>query len=281
MENCLEFSATSQQSNVEPMSRQIGARNISRTGETLNEPLGQNLLIEVDFDTEALRMGWHAPIVRRKVAKIDLFEAERGSGEIFRTIIDRMHVPVVIVSADMQILFANISAEKMFKDDEVICSRMGRLDFKFRLAGNEIKLAVATSKKDECMLGPSGINLPLLRAQIPTVAHVMPLARCDHPRRNPQEAAAAIFIATAGNSPVPAIDAIGALFGLTPAEKNVAAHIVAGRRAAEISKLNDASENTVRSHIRALFDKTRTRDQRDLITLIKELTPPVSGSLCC
>jgi DNA-binding CsgD family transcriptional regulator/PAS domain-containing protein len=222
-------------------------------------------------------MGQLAPHVRRAVAIGDLFEAERGKGEIFRDVIDALHSPVLIVSADMQILFANVSAEEMLKESEVISTRMGRLDFRFRLAGNAIEHAVATSKKDEFILGPSGINVPLLRAHIPAVAHVMPLTMRDHPHRVSHKAVAAIFIATSGNAPVPAMDAIGALFGLTPAERNIATHIAAGRKATEIAELSGTSENTVRSQIRALFDKTSTNDQRDLTSLIKELTPPVRG----
>lgn len=222
-------------------------------------------------------MGQLAPHVRRAVAIGDLFEAERGKGEIFRDVIDALHTPVLIVSAEMQILFANVSAEAMLKDDEVIASRMGRLDFRFRHAGNAIEHAVATSKRDEFILGPSGINVPLLRAAIPAVAHVMPLTRRDHPHRVSHKAVAAIFISTAGNAPVPAMDAISALFGLTPAEKNVAAQIAAGRKTSEIAEMSGTSENTVRTQIRALFDKTSTNDQRDLNSLIKELTPPVRG----
>jgi DNA-binding CsgD family transcriptional regulator len=120
-----------------------------------------------------------------------------------------------------------------------------------------------------------GINVPLLRAETPAVAHVMPLTRRDQPHRVSHNAAAAIFIAVSGNAPVPAMDAIGALFGLTPAEKNVAAHIASGKKPAEIAEMSGASAETVKTHIRALFDKTSTHDQRDLILLVKELTPPV------
>ena len=53
-----------------------------------------------------------APHVRRAVAIGDLFEAERGKGEIFRDVIDALHSPVLIVSAEMQVLFANPALRK-------------------------------------------------------------------------------------------------------------------------------------------------------------------------
>lgn len=229
-----------------------------------------------DMDLEM--MAQLAPHIRRAVAIGDLFEAERGKGEIFRDVVDALQTPVFIVSADMEIMFANVSAEEMLKDSHMLASQRGRLDFKFRLAGNAIENAVATSKRDEFVLGPSGINVPLLRTETPAVAHVMPLARRDHPHRVSQKAVAAIFIASAGRAPIPAMDAIGALFGLTPAEKNVGAQLALGRNSYDIASANGLSENTVKTHIRNLFDKTGVADQKRLAVLIKDLSPPVRGA---
>jgi DNA-binding CsgD family transcriptional regulator len=182
---------------------------------------------------------------------------------------------VLIVSAEMQILFANASAEDMLRDGGLISTRMGRLDFAFGLAANAIEHAVVTSKRDEFILGPSGISVPLMRAHIPAVAHVMPLTRRDSPHRVSHKADAAIFISIAGNAPTPAMEAIGALFGLTPAEKKVAAHIAGGKRLSEIAGINGTSEHTVRMQIRTVLDKTSSSGQRDLIRLVADLTPPV------
>jgi len=46
----------------------------------------------------------------------------------------------------------------------------------------------------------------------------MPLVQREISARMSQHAAAAIFIAAAGTTPTPALDAIAALFGLTAAE---------------------------------------------------------------
>lgn len=216
-----------------------------------------------------------APHVRRAVTIGDLFEAERGRGEIFGEVIDALHTPVIIVSADMHILFANLSAEDMLREMQVVSSRAGRLEFGYRLAGNAIEHAVQTSKRNEFILGPSGINIPLLKAEIPAVAHVMPLMRRDHPHRVSSKAAAAIFFATSGNAPIAAMDAIGALFGLTVAEKNVAAQIALGRKSVDIAAASGVSENTVKTQIRTLFEKTGAGDQKNLAILIKDLSASV------
>jgi DNA-binding CsgD family transcriptional regulator/PAS domain-containing protein len=226
-----------------------------------------------DMDIEM--MSQLAPHIRRAVAIGDLFEAERGKGEIFRDVVDALQTPVFIVSADMEIMFANVSAEHMLTQSSLLSSQRGRLDFKFRLAGTAIENAVAMSKRDEFILGPNGINVPLMRGETPAVAHVMPLVRRDHPHRVAQKAVAAIFVASAGRAPIPAMDAIAALFGLTPAEKNVGSQLAIGRTSSDIAVLNGLSENTVKTHIRNLFEKTGTADQKKLAILIKDLSPPI------
>jgi DNA-binding CsgD family transcriptional regulator len=110
---------------------------------------------------------------------------------------------------------------------------------------------------------------------VPAVAHVMPLARRDISARMSQRAAAAIFIAAAGAAPVPALEAIAALFGLTAAEKRVAGHVFAGRTRREIAAASGVSDGTIKSQLATIFDKTATGDQRELQLLMRELTPPL------
>ncbi|MFZ1772585.1 MAG: helix-turn-helix transcriptional regulator, partial [Rhizobiaceae bacterium] len=90
-----------------------------------------------------------------------------------------------------------------------------------------------------------------------------------------QRAAAAIFIAEAGSAPLPAMDAIGALFGLTPAEKRVAAQVAEGRTRQEIAETSGVSDGTVKSQLASIFGKSGASDQRSLELMIRDLTPPV------
>jgi DNA-binding CsgD family transcriptional regulator/PAS domain-containing protein len=216
-----------------------------------------------------------APHIRRAVTIGDLFEAERGKGEIFHEIVDALQTPVFIVTSDMQILFANVSGERMLAENQLVRSLRGRLDFSFQLASNAIEYAVMTARKDEFILGQNGINVPLLQLSAPAVAHVMPLTRRDSHHRVLHSAAAAIFVGIAGQSATPAMDSIAALFGLTPAEKSVAAHIAAGLKPKEMAIANGTSENTIRTQLSHLYDKTQTSDQGEVLALIRDLTPPV------
>lgn len=215
-----------------------------------------------------------SPHIRRAVTIGDLFESERRKGEIFRDVVDTLHHPVLIVSADMHIIFANLAAEKLLEAKSVIASLRGELNFPYQHCHRAITNAVTTGVKDEFALGPIGINVPLSNTQTPCVAHVMPLAQRDPSQRVSQRAAAAIFIASAGNAPLPAMDAIAALFGLTAAEKRVATQVASGRSRHEIAHEAGVADGTIKTQLSAIYDKTNTQDQRALALLIRELTPP-------
>lgn len=63
-------------------------------------------------------------------------------------------------------------------------------------------------------------------------------------------------------------DVLQKLFGLTPAEARVLDHLVSGLTLKEIGALTDRSEETVRSQIKSIFQKTATTRQADLIRLV-------------
>ena len=217
-----------------------------------------------------------APHIRRAVSIGDLFEMERRKGEIFRDVIDALSHPVLIVSADMHIIFANLAAEKLLREKQIATSMRGELTLTFPYAHRAISNAVATGAKDEFALGTLGINVPLAHSHVPCVAHVMPLAQRDTSQRVSQRAAAAIFIASAGSAPRPAMDAIAALFGLTAAEKRVACQISEGKSRQEIALASGLSDGTIKTQLSAIFDKTDTCDQRDLALLMRDLTPQLA-----
>lgn len=216
-----------------------------------------------------------APHVRRAVTIGDLFEAERRKVEIFRSIIESLDHPVMIVADDMHVIFANPAAEALMADNEAVSCVRGQLSFAYAQANAAIGSAVELGTRDEFALGPAGINIPLAKVCAPAVAHVMPLARRTISARLTQRAAAAIFIAAAGSAPTPALEAIAALFGLTAAEKRVAGHVAAGLTRKEIAVAGGVSDGTVKSQLATIFDKTATSDQRGLELLMRELSPPL------
>ncbi len=107
---------------------------------------------------------------------------------------------------------------------------------------------------------------------------MLPLARRAENARISATAAAAVFIAAPGTNPIPAIAAIAALFGLTAAEKRVASLVAEGKTRGEIAMTHGVSDHTVKAQLSVIYDKTNTRDQRQLQLLMRELTPPIRSA---
>jgi DNA-binding CsgD family transcriptional regulator len=69
----------------------------------------------------------------------------------------------------------------------------------------------------------------------------------------------------------PPYDMLVDIFGLTPAEARVAADIAAGRKLAEIAAKRQVKISTVQTHSKAVFSKTGTRGQAELVALLTRL----------
>ena len=220
-------------------------------------------------------MGVLAPHVRRAVAVGDLFDIADRRADMFEAVIDTLAHAVIVVGADMQLLYANPSARDLLDDGGSVHLSAGRLGFARAETAASIADAVATGQRDEYLLGPSSIDVPLSRAERSAVAHVLPLARRPRDARLCSGAAAAIFIAASGMAPEPAIDALAALFGLTAAERRVTAEVAAGHSRAEIAAAHAVSDGTVKTQLGVIFEKTGAGDQRELQNLVRELSPPV------
>jgi DNA-binding CsgD family transcriptional regulator len=67
------------------------------------------------------------------------------------------------------------------------------------------------------------------------------------------------------------VEVLRTLFRLTPAETRLAQSILNGHSAAEAAELGGVSRETVKSQMNAIFSKTGTRRQGDLIRLLSRL----------
>ncbi|MDM9626551.1 LuxR family transcriptional regulator [Rhizobium sp. S152] len=215
------------------------------------------------------------PHIRRAVTIHDMLEMERREKSILRKIIDTLEHAVIIVAEDMSIVFANVAAEDRLREQVIVRQMSGRLVAHYPYANAALAKAVSVGSRDEIRLGGGGIDLPLGSSERPAVAHVLPLRMRMAGGRFEDRAAAAIFIAAPGTLVQSSIDAVGALFGLTAAERRVVGYVSEGRTRAEISEMQGVSDGTVKSQLAAIFDKTSTGDQRSLQQLVNDLTPPV------
>jgi DNA-binding CsgD family transcriptional regulator len=86
--------------------------------------------------------------------------------------------------------------------------------------------------------------------------------------------AAGLIVVTPLASPrAPAAAVLEGLFDLTPAEARVASALTGGATIREISRQIGIGEETVRSQLKAVFEKTGTRRQAELVGLLGGIAP--------
>lgn len=87
----------------------------------------------------------------------------------------------------------------------------------------------------------------------------------------PQQPCAIAFLSHPARPPLVDEAILRRLYGLTPAECRLATAICAGETIVTAAVQAGVSENTVRSQLKSIFDKTGTRRQAQLIKLLMSL----------
>ena len=108
------------------------------------------------------------------------------------------------------------------------------------------------------------------------VAYVLPL-RSGTLRPNLLfGAAAAVFVSPARDVAVPPVEALTALYDLTPTEARVMIEIANGKNRAAAADSLGIADSTAKTHLTRVYEKTGTSEQAELAKLVASLTPPIA-----
>ena len=224
-------------------------------------------------DHEIAMMRLLAPHVRRAVTISDLLDMRAIEAKALTATLDALPVGVVLVGADARILHANTSAEAMFESGSAISSIGGRL-----MAAEPHRaqpLADAISRAGLAGSGGAAVRLDGPEGA-PTLAHVLPLSLGDTAKQLMPRAMAAVFITTAGaRRSGGALSTVADTFGLTAGEGRVLQHVASGASTKEAAVALGISENTAKTHLSRIFEKTGVSRQAELVALLARLTPPI------
>lgn len=88
-------------------------------------------------------------------------------------------------------------------------------------------------------------------------------------------AASLLVLSDAADGRLPQQDLLQALFDLTPSEARIAREIAQGGGILGVAEAAGLSRETVRSHLKAIFEKTNTRRQSELATLLPKYGLPI------
>jgi DNA-binding NarL/FixJ family response regulator len=189
---------------------------------------------------------------------------ERGLSRLEGEVLDLLSFGVILTNRECEVLFANVAAQRLADASRCFFLRQhlraGSSDLSARLRGLVSEAVAAAEAGSDIM---RGMSLPR-----PDCNGEIMLVICSLPGQNAGRPMAAIFISDPARQPAPPEHMMASLFGLTPAEAQVAGGLVAGRRTADIAQDLKISQTTVAFHLRNLFEKTGTNRQVDLVALV-------------
>ncbi len=209
------------------------------------------------------------------VAISRLMEAKSIEASTLSRVLDRLAVPVLMVDGRLRLVHANLAGDRLLREGSLLTIANGAVaaanrHMQARLlaaAGEAIgadpqqavrRTAIALAGKDD-------------EARI---LEMLPLDRGTARADLMPEAALAIFVAPLEARPVP-LDAIAAIYALTPTEARVLNMFAAGATGRRIAELLSLKESTVKTHLLSIFDKTGIHRQAELVALVRSFTLPL------
>jgi DNA-binding CsgD family transcriptional regulator len=227
----------------------------------------------------ASRIRLVTPHLDRGIALLHRLNEQQGIADGLEAILARIQTAVLTVGPTLRLGFTNPAAEALLGLGDGLCVRNGRVTA--RWPEDQRRLAVAVSEACGSSLfatssptrtGAAGVLIPICRDddQPRYRVSVFPLRRDHAVRGLTSEAEAVLFVDDPSDDAASAqIDLYSRAFRLTPAEARLAVHLASGASLTEAADAFGVTHNTVRAQLRAIFDKTETHRQSELVRLLQ------------
>lgn len=177
--------------------------------------------------------------------------------------------PALVLDRLGCVLGSNAAADAMFDDEIRVRNR--RLFLGDAVARSKLATLLEQLRLLPDLVGPPGGTIIARRES--DVSVVIKLLAVPPAARSPFLGARALLTLSPVAPPVvPESGLISQLFGLTRAEERLAALIVTGLSLAEVSNRLGISRETARNQLKAVFTKTETHRQGELVALLSGLS---------
>jgi DNA-binding CsgD family transcriptional regulator len=206
--------------------------------------------------------------MRRKLASLQ----SRVTG--LEDALDSVAVGLVLLDSRAKCVLANKSAQKLldrrsglFLDNSALCASSV-------VESEKLRGLIASAISAEQPTNPS-LNRAMLISrseQKPLQVLVAPLRR--ETTNPPRDAVAIVFVNDPDEKTIAPADVLQALFSLTVAEARLACTLLEGSSLSDAAELHRVSQETVRTQLKSIFQKTGTRRQGELVRVLSQFSYP-------
>lgn len=186
--------------------------------------------------------------------------------------LDVLERGVIITGSDGKIRFANRAADRLLTSGDGIDATNGRI--RATRPRETEALANIVHRAAKTGIGQDDVAvdaMPLSRGSgsVPLALVAEPLAPGHHEGLGQgRRAGTILFVGDSVGSDAPDAARIAAIYGLTKAEADLTATIFTGASVAEAARANGVSENTAKTHMKAVYEKIGITRQSQLVRRI-------------
>jgi len=206
------------------------------------------------------------PHLRNAYALHGRFRGLQRRERAYRSALDRLEQPVILVSGQGAVLFANEYARQVEANDCCLQRRQGKPTAVHSPDDALLQATLARVVSGDTEGGSLTLPLHDRAGRVSALVTICPTPPPVFADLSHGDVAAAIFVRSLQPKRVP--EDVQAAFGLTPAEFRLARKLAGGFTLEEASARLGISKNTARTQLRGLFEKTGTRRQSELVALL-------------
>jgi len=200
-------------------------------------------------------------------ARLNRMTSER---DLYAGAVDRLSVATFILDERGHLLNTNALARALLEESDGLSKRGGKLHVEEREANRELQHALGTiagSRKESATSVVRALRVPRShgRSDLGLVIRPVPVSEWSEGQSSP---CAAVFVSDPDLRESASQQSLGELFGLTPAESNLALLLARGLSLAEASEMQNISQHTARAQLKSIFAKAGVSRQAELVRLI-------------
>ena len=202
-------------------------------------------------------------------------EEAHSVSDTYDVALEGLGLGVFVVDHEAKILRSNTTADRLLDEHrDLLTVREGRLRVctpDGRAFGERVRSLLKDGESDRAellsLVRTDGPPIGLLARPCPGQESLLAGARRG-----------VVFLSDPGSSSLTRADLVGDLFGLSPAEARLAAHIAAGFSLAEAADQLGLSEASARTYSKRIYSKVGVGRQADLVRLLLRSVAPLATS---
>jgi DNA-binding CsgD family transcriptional regulator/PAS domain-containing protein len=203
------------------------------------------------------------------------FRTVRASLEASRSMVDTFATGLIVTDDSGRILFANAAAEALLSQGDGLTSRQGRVVARDPAAQSALAAGIAGAVTLAARLpgtDTGGLLLPRRAGRDPLRIGIWPLPPDSAAGPAAQDPRVLLTVTDPSDGVKPDIAAFAAMFRLTPAEADVAERLAEGMALSDMAEQRGVLMSTLRSQLAAVFAKTGTQRQAELVRLLSQVS---------